>query len=98
MGKNVLKVVDNALSLLPRVVLEAEGTVSQYAKRTRIIYRQYHNKRFKKNSRYRNCTPSNGIGNGNGNGNANTNANANINASGNFSSSHFLSKHSLSLI
>lgn len=83
MGKNVLKVVDNALSLLPRVVLEAEGTVSQYAKRTRIIYRQYHNKRFKKNSRYRNCTPSNGIGNGNGNGNANTNANANINASGN---------------
>ena len=48
MGKNVLKIVDNALSLLPRVVLEAEGTVSQYAKRTRIIYRQYHNKRFKK--------------------------------------------------
>lgn len=48
MGKNVLKVVDNALSLLPRVVLEVEGTVSQYAKRTRIIYRQYYNKRFKK--------------------------------------------------
>lgn len=38
---------------------------------------------LKKNFRYRNCTPSNGIGNGNGNGNANTNANANINASGN---------------
>ena len=49
MGKNVLKVVDNALSPLPRVVLEVEGTVSQYAKRTRIIYRQYYNKRFKKN-------------------------------------------------
>lgn len=48
MGKNVLKVVDNALSPLPRVVLEVEGTVSQYAKRTRIIYRQYYNKRFKK--------------------------------------------------
>lgn len=45
MGKNVLKVVDTALSL-PRVVLEAEGAVSQYAKKTRIIYRQYHNKRF----------------------------------------------------
>ena len=26
MGKNVLKVMDNALSLLPRVVLEVEGS------------------------------------------------------------------------
>lgn len=42
---------------------------------------------LKKNSRYRNCTPSNGIGNGDGNGNGNGNANTNANANANINAS-----------